>query len=162
MKLKTAMLKEEEKYRGIVRISKSAGIHPGEYILISGKMKTAAKVWTKNSNAKLVWLDEVTAENAGIEIGDYVEVEKLEPAIAKRVVLIGEELSEHTWIPRIIAKSEEDLIKLVLRGRVLSVGEVVAVRGLSTNVPVFYEVLETDPSDFVVVSNETKIKWYRR
>jgi len=58
--------------------------------------------------------------------------------------------------------SEEDLIKLVLRGRVLSVGEVVAVRGLSTNLPVFYEVLETDPSDFVVVSNETEIKWYRR
>lgn len=44
MELITAMLKEEEKYRDIV------GVHPGEYVLISGKMKTAAKVWTKNSD----------------------------------------------------------------------------------------------------------------
>ena len=43
MKLRTAMLKEVEKYRGIVRISGS--FYPGEYVLISGKMKTAAKVW---------------------------------------------------------------------------------------------------------------------
>jgi len=96
MKLKTAMLKEEEKYRGIVRISKSVGIQPGEYVLISRKMKTAAKVWTKNSNAKFIWLDEVTAENAGIEIGDYVEVERIKPAIAEEVVLTGGELSKHT------------------------------------------------------------------
>jgi len=161
MKLKTAMLKEEEKYKGIVRISKSVGIQPGEYVLISGKMKTAAKVWTKNSNAKLVWLDEITAKNAGIEIGDYVEVEKFEPAIAKRVVLAGEELSKHTWIPRIIARTEEDLIKLVLKGRVLSAGEVIAVGGLSTDLPVLYEVLETDPSGFVVVSDNTEVRWCR-
>ena len=160
--LKTAILKEEEKYRGIVRISKSVGIQPGEYVLISGKIKTAAKVWTKNSNAKIIWLDEVTAENAGIEIGDYVEVEKFEPVIAKKVVLIGEELSEHTWIPRIISRSEEDLIKLVLKGRVLSAGEFVAVRGLSTNIPVFYEVLETDPLGFVVVSDKTEVRWCKR
>ncbi len=158
MKLKTAILKEEEKYRGIVRISKSVGIHPGEYILILGKMKTAAKVWTKNSNERIIWLDEVTAENAGIEIGDYVEVERIEPVIAKKVVLAGEELSKHTWIPRIIARTEEDLIKLVLRGRVLSIGEFVAVRGLSTDALVIYEVLDTEPSGFVVISEETKIE----
>ena len=162
MKLRTAILKEEEKYRGIVRISKSVGIHPREYVLISGKMKTAAKVWTENSNANLIWIDEVTAENADIEIGDYVEVERIEPVTARKVVLAGEELSKHTWIPRIIAKSEEDLIKLVLKGRVLSVGEVVAVRGLSTDIPVFYEVLETDPSGFVIVSDNTEIRWYER
>ena len=157
MKLKTAMLKEEEKYRGIVRISKSIGIQPGDYVLISGKMKTAAKVWTKNSDTKFIWLDEVTAENASIEIGDYVEVERIKPATARKVVLAGEGLSKHTWIPRIIARSEGDLIKLVLRGRVLSVSEIVAVRGISTDLPVFYEVLETEPSGFVVVADETLI-----
>ncbi len=162
MRLKTAMLKEEEKYRGIVRISKSVGVQPGEYVLIKGKTKTAVKVWTKNCDKKLIWLDEITAENASIKIGDYVEVEKFEPAIAKKVVLAGDEISAHTWLPRMIAKSEEDLIKLVLDGRVLSVGEVVAVRGLSTNIPVFYEVLESDPLNFVVVSSETKIKWHKK
>ena len=162
MKLKTAMLEEEEKYRGFVRVSKSVGIHPGEYILILGKMKTAAKVWTKNSNTKLIWLDEVTAENAGIEIGDYVEVERIEPVIAKKVVLAGEELSKHTWIPRIIARTEEDLIKLALRGRILSIGEFVAVRGLSTDLPVLYEVLETDPAGFVIISENTEIKWCKK
>jgi len=159
MKLRTAILKEMEKYRGIVRISKNIGIQPGEYVLISGKMKTAAKVWTKRGDEGVIWLDEVTAKNAGIEIGDYVEVEKIKPAIAKRVVLAGEELSKHTWIPRIIARAEEDLIKLVLRGRVLSAGEVIAVRGLSTDLPVLYEVLETDPSGFVVVSDNTEVRW---
>ena len=157
MKLKTVMLREEEKYRGIVRLSKGIGIQPGDYVLISGKMETAAKVWTNNSDEKIIWIDEITAENAGIEIGDYVEVERIEPAIARKVVLAGEELSKHTWIPRIIARSEEDLIKLVLKGRVLSVGEIVAVRGISTDLPVFYEVLETEPSGFVVVSDETLI-----
>jgi len=162
MKLRTAILEEEEKYRGIVRISKSVGIQPEEFVLITGKMKTAAKVWIKNCDERLIWLDEITAENAGIEIGDHVEVERIEPVMAKRVVLIGEELSEYTWIPRIIAKSEEDLIKLVLKGRVLSVGEIIAVRGLSTDIPVFYEVLETDPSGFVIVSDNTEIRWCKR
>ena len=161
MKLKTAMLREEEKYRGIVRISKGMGIQPVDYVLISGKMKTAAKVWTKSSDERIVWMDEVTAENAGIEIGDYVEVERIEPAIAKEVVLIGDELSEHTWIPRIIARTEEELIKLVLKGRALSVGEIVAVRGISTDIPVFYEVLETEPSGFVVVADNTEVRWYK-
>ena len=40
------------------------GIQPGDYVLISGKMKTAAKVWTKSSNANLIWIDEVMTENA--------------------------------------------------------------------------------------------------
>ena len=162
MKLKTAVLKEGKKYRGIVRINKSLGIQPGEYVLISGETKTCAKVWTKNSDAKIIWLDEVTAENAGIEIGDYVEVEKIELVIAKKVVLAREELSKHTWIPRIIARTEEDLIKLVLKGKVLSVGEIVAVRGISTDLPVLYEVLETDPSGFVVVADNTEVRWYKR
>jgi len=157
MKLKTVMLREEEKYRGIVRLSKGIGIQPGDYVLISGKMETAAKVWTNNSDEKIIWIDEITAENAGIEIGDYVEVERIEPAIARKVVLAGEDLSEHTWLPRIIARTEEELIMLVLRGRVLSVSEIVAVRGISTDLPVFYEVLETEPSGFVVVSDETLI-----
>ena len=76
------MLKEEEKYRGIVRISRSVGVQPGEYVLISGKTKTAARVWTKNSDKKYIWLDEVTAKNANIEIGDYVE--RIEPATAEK------------------------------------------------------------------------------
>ncbi len=158
MKIKTALLKEDEKYRGIVRISKDIGIQSGEYVLISGKMETAAKIWTKKSDEKIIWIDEVTAENAGVEIGNYVEVKKIEPAIAKKVVLVGEELSKHTWIPRIIARTEGNLIKLVLKGRVLSVGEIIAVRGLSTDIPVFYEVLDTEPSGFVVVSDETEIE----
>ena len=69
-----------------------------------------------------------------------------------------EELSKHTWIPRIIARTEEDLIKLVLKGKVLSVGEIVAVRGISTDLPVLYEVLETDPSGFVVVADNTEVR----
>ena len=58
--------------------------------------------------------------------------------------------------------SEEDLIKLVLKGRVLSADEVVAVRGISTGLPIFYEVLETDPSGFVIVSNNIEIRWCKR
>ncbi len=54
MKLKTAILKEVEKYRGIVRISKNIGIQPGEYVLISGKMKTATKVWTKRGDKRVI------------------------------------------------------------------------------------------------------------
>ena len=44
-----------------------------------------------------------------------------------------------------------------MKGRAPSVSEIVAVRGISTDLPVFYEVLETEPSGFVVVSDETLI-----
>jgi len=53
------------------------------------------------------------------------------------------------------------LIKLVLKGRVLSVGEFIAVRGLSTDSLILYEVLETDPTDFVIVSENTEIRLYK-
>lgn len=55
----------------------------------------------------------------------------------------------------------EHSIELVLRGRVLSVGEFVAVRGLSAYLPL-YEVLETDPMGFDIVSENTEIRLYRR
>ena len=57
-----------------------------------------------------------------------------------------------------IAKTEEELIRIVLKGRVMAVGEIVAVRGISSDLPVYYEVLETDPSGFVVVSDKTEVE----
>jgi len=156
MEFKTKLLDEEERYSGIVRISKGA-IRPGEYVVIYGRRRTVSKVWTKSCGENCIWIDEITAKNAGVSIGDSVRVYKIRPADAKEVILSGENLSDKVWMPRIISNSEEDLIKLVLKGRALSAGDVVAVKSPSTDFVVFYDVLKTKPYGFVVISNTTKI-----
>ncbi len=158
MKLRTKPLEKEDRYRGIVRISENIGIKPKEYVAIFGERTTAAKVWTKKSDENCIWLDEITAKNAGVEIGETVEVERVKPKIARTVVFRGEDLSNHTWLPRLISKDKENLLKIVLVGRVVTAGDIVAVRTPSANTLVLYEVIETNPDDFVVITEKTEVK----
>ncbi len=157
MKLKTKPLEKEDSYRGILRISRDVGVNPNEYVAIFGKRTTVAKVWTKSGEKNSIWLDEITVRNAGIEIGELVEVERITPKIARKVTLRGEDLSNYTWLPRLISKDKEDLLKIALIRRAVTAEDIVAVRTPSADTFVFYEVVDTDPSDFVVIAENTEI-----
>ncbi|MET1125003.1 MAG: hypothetical protein ABWW66_07080 [Archaeoglobaceae archaeon] len=153
MRLRTKLLKEEDRYRGIVRLGKDLRFRPKNYIAITGKRKTAARVWIERSR-EFVWIDEITAKNAKVSIGDTVKIEKIEPRQAKLIVLSGEDPSNVFWPPSLASK----LLKETLVGRVATGGDLLALKtplGLAV-----YEVIETNPDGFVVVAEDTDLEFF--
>lgn len=170
MKLTVQKLPEFESYLGIVRVGAAAtNISPGDYIVISGKRNTCARVWKAgrrwcyehagSAGSEMIWMDEFTAKNAGIRFGEKVFANQISPRTAEFVELsCREKLSDHTVLSRLLARSEGELIKIVTRKRAVSAGETMVVRGISTNLPVVFRVLKTIPKGFVVIGEETEIE----
>ena len=163
MELLVKKLSESDSYKGIVRVSWDAlnkiGVPPGDYIIIAGKRETCTKVWATSAKPKTVWMDDIMAKNAGINFGEKVSVAPVTPKVAEFVeVSCKDQLSAHTWLPNLLAKSEEELIRLVTKGRAVVIGDLLAVRGPSSDHVVVFKVIKTIPSRFVVIRDNTKIK----
>lgn len=138
MKFRTSLLDENERYRGIVRVG---GFRPKEYVLIEN---TAAKVW---KGKEFLELDEITAENAGIRIGDCVEVERIEPEEAEKVLLEGK---INCWLPFNLKKN----LNSALIGRVVAENQKLAFKEKDLNVLL---VKKTVPKGFVIIGKDTEI-----
>jgi len=163
MELLVERLSESDLYRGIVRVSKDMlnriGISPGDYIMITGRRKTCTKVWATSMKSKTIWMDDIMAKNAGINFGEKVLVAPVTPKVAEFVeISCKEQLSTHTWLPNLLAKSEEELIRLITKGRAVATGDLLAVRGPSSNRVVIFKIIKTIPNGFVVIGDNTKIE----
>jgi len=155
-------LSESDSYRGIVRVCWDAlnkiKVSPGDYIKIIGKRRTCTKVWATSAKSKTVWIDDIMAKNAGIDFGEKVSVVPVTPEVAEFIeVSCREQLSNHTWLPNLLAKSEEELIRLVTKGRAVATGDLLAVRGPSNDCVVIFKITKTVPDEFVVIGDNTKI-----
>jgi len=99
------------------------------------------------------------AKNADINFGEKVSVAPVTPKVAEFVeVSCKDQLSAHTWPPNLVAKSEEELMKLMTKGRAVATGDLLAVRGPSSNCVVIFKVTRTVPNEFVVIGDNTKIE----
>gem|GEM_PF-1245829 len=156
-------LSESDSYRGIVRVGKDAlnriGVSPGNYIIITGKRETCTKVWATSAKSKTVWMDDIISKNAGVNFGEKVSVAPVTPKVAEFVeVSCKDQLSAHTWLPNLVAKSEEELMKLITKGRAVATEDLLAVRGPSSNRVVIFKIIKTIPNRFVVIGDNTKIE----
>ena len=163
MELLVERLSESDSYRGIARVSRDAlnriGVSPGNYIIIAGKRKTCTKVWATSAKSKTVWMDDIMAKNAGINFGEKVSVAPVTPKVAEFIeVSCKDQLSAHTWLPNLVAKSEEELIRLTTKGRAIATGDLLAIRGPSSNRVVIFKIIKTIPNGFVVIGDNTKIE----
>ncbi|HDN73483.1 MAG TPA: hypothetical protein ENG16_00480 [Archaeoglobus sp.] len=162
MELPVERLSETDSYRGIVRVGRDVlnkiGISPGDYIIIAGKRETCAKVWATSARSK-IWMDEITVKNAGVNFGESVTIAPTKPRIAEFLEIgCKDQLSTHTWLPNLVAKSEEELIKLIAKGRAVVAGDLLAFRGPSSNYVVVFKITKTIPDGFVVIGDNTKIE----
>ncbi len=93
IKLKVMEAQEECVGKNIVTlnmaIKQKFKIVSGDVIEINGNKKTTAQVWPENrsSQENIIRMDQYIRHNAGVSIGDFVEIQKIDPPEASQIVL---------------------------------------------------------------------------
>lgn len=93
IKLKVMESQEECVGKNIVTlnmaIKQKYNIVSGDVVEISGKKKTTAQVWPENTTSQenIIRMDQYIRHNAGVSIGDFVEIKKIDPPEASNIVL---------------------------------------------------------------------------
>jgi SpoVK/Ycf46/Vps4 family AAA+-type ATPase len=128
------------------------GITSGDIVEIEGTKKTAAIVWPARADDEgklLIRMDSFIRHNAGVGLGEKVNVKKLIPKEAKKVVLAP------TQEIRIIASGYDRILKKNFLGRPLSIGDSVWISVFGSGF--VYRVIDTNPRGTVKVTDFTQI-----
>lgn len=132
----------------------------GEIIAIQGKRLTAAYAWPDRSGEEteksdFIRLDKFIRENAGVNIGDYVQVYKPRTSRARRIV-VAPLYSVPIALPLDINRE----IKLSLRNIPVVEGNIVYLMAFGKRAP--YVIVSTEPKGVVVIAEDTRVDFERR
>lgn len=129
IQLRVVSLPSDEAGRGIVRVDPKVmdrlGVTSGDIIEITGKKVTGARVWRGQSihaGTNKIFMDGLVRSNTGTGIGELVEVKRIDPPAAKRVVLAPAQRGV-----RIVAEGEA--VKPSLNQRPVTPGDIISTAG---------------------------------
>jgi transitional endoplasmic reticulum ATPase len=129
IQLRVVSLPSDEAGRGIVRVDprvmERLGVTSGDIIEITGKKTTGARVWRGQSihaGSGKIFMDGLVRSNASTGIGEFVEVRRIDPPPAKRVVLAPAQRGV-----RIVAEGEA--VKPSLNQRPVAPGDIISTAG---------------------------------
>ncbi len=155
--LRVAEAKQRDVGRGKVRLDSMAmskiGVSTGDIVEIVGKRSTTAVAWPsypEDLKKEIVRCDGVIRRNAGVSLGDKVDVKKAKVSVARQVTLAPEQMSVN------IDFSFENFVKRKLLGQPLSRKDTVLIPILGRAIP--FNVVTTVPSGIVVVTESTQLK----
>lgn len=147
----------EDSRSGVVRMNRDdmeeLGVNPGDAVRVKGKRITAAKVFPAFGDMygmPIIQMDGTMRSNAGISIGDSVEISKTEVKKANKVVLSPLEYFDE-W-----RREDGKELKDILRGIPLSSEDILSVI-LFGHKECGFRVTGTAPSGPVMVAEETDI-----
>ncbi len=155
--LKVSEAEHRDIGRFIVRMSnenmRKIGVRSGEVVLIKGTSITAAIAWpvfqsTKEEN--IIKMDGRIRKNAGVGIGDKVEVSKADPKTAKQVILAP------TYVPFQPDSKYEEFIKRRLLNNPITENDIVAIPILGRAIP--FKVIKVKPEGVVIIRGNTILK----
>ncbi len=156
IKLKVIEASEDFVGKNIVKldvfVKQKLNIISGDIVLIKGENTTAAQVWpekNKPGEENIIRMDQYTRKNANVSIGDFVTVTKIEPSVAKEIVLTP--LKEIT----LLSENQDIIIKKNFLGRPFVQGNNVMINIFGANY--LYEVTNTSPNKVVLLSEETNL-----
>lgn len=141
--------------RGVARISEPVrqrlGVLSGDTIVIQGDKQTVVRAWPSKSGMddNTIRIDADTRANAGVSIGDSVQVRPESVESARRVI-IKPSGSLADVDPDVLKRA----VQKVLQSRPLSAGEQFTIEQVTTD---RFRVLETDPEGPVRVTDDTRI-----
>ena len=154
--IKVDEMRAGEAGRGAARLDPALmdplGLKAGDIALVIGNKKTAVKILPGDSmdyNAGNVRLDGTTRRNAGVSIGDRVEVRKADSKIAERITFspIGE----------LRLQGGEDYLAQALEGRAFAKGDVLSMNIMGNRIDLV--VTSFAPTgDAIVMMPSTKVK----
>lgn len=135
-------------------------LSPGDLIYIHGKRKTAAKVWRQmvnDWNKNKIRIDSFTRANAGISIGEKVEIEAIENVMhAKKIVLAPPE-----DLPKQLPINYNTAITKLIDYPVCKGDRVPVLAGLPFMQPqtVAFKVVTIEPEEATIITRDTNIEF---
>ena len=127
----------------------------GDIVEIKGEKRTVARIsgiFPEHLGKKIVQIDGITRDNAGVQIGGTVQIKKATRQTATAVVLTPVESGN--WWPD---ENELGYIGKILQG-------LAVISGDKLNIPLFggkdrfFSVIGTSPSGPVIINQQTKFK----
>jgi len=156
IKLKVQEASEDFIGKNIVKldilVKQKLNIISGDVVLIKGDNITAAQVWpekNKQGDENIIRMDQYTRKNANVSIGDFISLKKIEPDVAKEVVLTP--LKE----VNLLSENQDLIVKKNFLGRPFVQGNHVMLNIFGSNY--LYEVTKTSPNKIVILSEETNL-----
>ena len=134
IKLKVLEANEEYVGKGVVTLStaikQKLGLVSGDAVEINGARITVANVWPEKeiTEEETIRMDQFIRQNAGVTIGEYVTINKINANIAKKIIL-----SPNTEFT-IFSANYDLIIKKALTGRVFREGDNIVVGVFGTSV----------------------------
>ncbi len=156
IKLKVLEASEDFIGKNIVKldilVKQKLNIISGDIVLIKGDGITAAQVWPEKNKAgeeNIIRMDQYTRKNANVSIGDFVAIKKIEPVIAKEVILTP--LKD----VNLLSENQDLVIKKNFLGRPFVQNNHIMINVFGSSY--LYEVTSTSPNKIVVLSEETNL-----
>src|ERR1043166_1841226 len=144
LKVKVAGAPQQDVGKGIVRLNtrtiRALGLEKGNIVEIRGKRTTAAitvptQVQAPEDGAELIRMDGLIRNNAGVGIGDFVEIAKAEWTDAKKVVVAPAR-------PGLLLSGSGEALRPTLLYRPLVQGDLISTS-------IFHQGRQSFPSDFL-------------
>jgi transitional endoplasmic reticulum ATPase len=156
IQLRVAEAKQRDVGRRIARIDSTAyrelDLTTGDAIEIIGKKSTVAIVWPpyrEDDNQMLIRIDSEIRRNAGVSVGDYVNIRKADLFPASKIILAPFES-----LP--FVGDFARIVKVQLLNTPITSGDIVVVPILGMGVEL--KVMQTSPRGYVKVTENTLIE----
>ncbi len=167
--LKVAKAYPLDSGKGIARVDPATvqklQISVGDVVLLEGKKTTVARVWRAERadwGKQIIRIDGTTRLNAGVGMGDHLNIAKTEPVVAERVVLApaeGENIK--------LGGEAGNLVKRQIIKRPIVKGDIIPILSSTTH-PIFSQTgpgqamyliaVEVEPEGSVVIKEQTEIE----
>ncbi|MGV9168577.1 MAG: CDC48 family AAA ATPase [Promethearchaeia archaeon] len=155
-KLKVAAAMPKDQGRGIVRLNskirRDLGLRSGDYVLIKGDKETVAVVWPalqEDEVLEMIRMDGLIRKNAGAKLGEVIEIQKIDPPDATRVVLAPSQ-------PIRFRGGFETYLKKQILNKPLTRGDILMVASIGSGLK--FHVTAVSPSKHVKVQRQTKVE----
>ncbi|MBP2132906.1 transitional endoplasmic reticulum ATPase [Methanomicrobium sp. W14] len=154
----------EDQGGGRARLDPETMLHlhlsPGDLIYIDGKNRTVAKVWrmmVNDWNQEKVRIDNFTRMNAGVSIGDKVDITPVENIVAAESVI----LAPPEDLPKQLPINYNSAIARLIDFPILKNDSVPVIAGLPFMQPqtVSFKVVYIEPENAVIINRDTEIEF---
>jgi len=142
VKLKVAEARQEDVYKGIVRLDAEAlrkiKVKVGDVVEIEGKRKTVAiaeRSYPEDIGLGLIRMDGIIRRNAKVSLGEYVTVRRADVKSARRVVIAPA-------LKNVYVHISPELVKQSLLGRPLVKGDLIVLGGYRRRKRMYGDIFE--------------------
>ncbi|MFX1416182.1 MAG: AAA family ATPase, partial [Promethearchaeota archaeon] len=156
IRLKVAAAMPKDQGRGIVRLNTDVrnhlGVRSGDYVLLRGAKETVAVCWPslkEDEILDMVRMDGLIRSNAGVKLGEMVEVAIVNVPEATRVVLAPSQ-------PVRFQPGFEEYIKQQIMNRPVTRGDIILIASIGQGLQ--FTATSVGPGKHVKITPETKLE----